>query len=271
MRSCDASPLLPILYMGGAALLILSAFIFYTWLIQKYPEALRGGISTFSILYHHAQTVSIFAELHLDWPPTVLKVLEAMSINLFSIEIGRPECLIGEVDEGLGGPFYMINMCKFIGLLAIFVLLFLTQRACWLRGYAKVREERAEVKRRIRSGQQVDERARERRKRRLKIKNDALVDKIEMIESIVFGMQLTMSWKIIFQFIEARHLHAAVPHCVPYPIVFPTSPATQPPGAVLKPICSPTMQPLYLCHPQASIASSCTGPVGWARQGWLHR
>ena len=106
---CDVNPTLPIMYMAGAGLLIVMAFAFYTWLINTYPAALRGGISTFSILYHHAQTVNIFAQLNLQWPPTVIAVIDALGINLFSIEIGRPECLIGKVDESMVGAAYPIT------------------------------------------------------------------------------------------------------------------------------------------------------------------
>ena len=55
-------------------------------------------------------------------------------INIFSIEVGRPECLLGaSIDEEMGGPFYLINMVKFTALLATFGLLLIAQRACACR------------------------------------------------------------------------------------------------------------------------------------------
>ena len=54
--------------------------------------------------------------------------------------MGRPECLLGNnVDEDSGGPFYMINLVKFIALLATFAALLLAQRVCWAKGEYHVR------------------------------------------------------------------------------------------------------------------------------------
>ena len=104
--------------------LLFSAFAFYAWLIHRYPAVLRGGVPTFMILYSHAQTVHIFAQLQLRWPPSVLQLLEILGVTLFQFEMGRPECLIGSVDEDMGGPFYLINMVKFIALIVVFFSLF---------------------------------------------------------------------------------------------------------------------------------------------------
>lgn len=54
---CDASMFLPILFMCLIGVGVILSLAFYGWLIYRYPSVLRGGISTFSILYHHAQTV----------------------------------------------------------------------------------------------------------------------------------------------------------------------------------------------------------------------
>lgn len=105
--------------------------------------------------------------------------------------MGRPECLLGaSIDEEMGGPFYLINMVKFTALLATFGLLLIAQRACACRGALQQRREHRQTQRQIRSGQPVDELERLKRQRRMRRASDRIVDKLEMIESIVFGMQV---------------------------------------------------------------------------------
>ena len=61
--------------------------------------------------------------------------MKYLSINLFSIEIGRPECLIGEdgVDERLGGTWYLINTMKLTATTTLFLLLLISSLCEWLR------------------------------------------------------------------------------------------------------------------------------------------
>ena len=68
--------------------------------------------------------------------------------------------------------------------------LFLLQRTCWLGGVLDVRKHKRRLQLRIRRGEQVDGQMAE-RKQRLRQRNwDLAVDRFEMIESIVFGMQV---------------------------------------------------------------------------------
>ena len=60
---CDESNVNSILFMVGAGILAVCSLLFYIWLINEYPMALRGGISTFMILYQHAQTVAVFEQV----------------------------------------------------------------------------------------------------------------------------------------------------------------------------------------------------------------
>ena len=119
----------------------------------RYPEVIRGGGSTFSILFDHSQTVSIFAQLQLEWPPAVRSVLEILGVNVFSLEISRPECLLGTVDQETGGAFYLINMVKFIALLSVFAAIVILQRLIWVKGIVSRRREKARIQRRIRRGE----------------------------------------------------------------------------------------------------------------------
>ena len=98
------------------------------WVMVRHPEMISGSLCTISIIYSHAQTFSVFVELHIRWPPTVLPLMKYLSINLFLIEIGRPECLIGEagVDERLGGTWYLINTMKLTATTTLFLLLLIS-------------------------------------------------------------------------------------------------------------------------------------------------
>ena len=196
---CDSSPLLPILYMSGAFLLLLLGFIFYAWLIAKYPEAVRGGVATFSILFTHLQTTAIFAELQLPWPQTVRNVFVTIGFNIFEFQAGRPECLLPEIDEDVGGTFYFISMAKLFALVATFAAIVLVQRLLWLHSSLRERITQWRIKR---GGQDVVASKATKKLQQQKRKAGKMIDRLEMLESIIFSMQLTMSWKTIYTFLK---------------------------------------------------------------------
>ena len=183
--SCEPSPLKPILTMSGMVLAGLVFLAGYAWLVQRHPEMIQGGWGTFAIFLQHTQTVSIMGQLRLQWPPTILAVLEGLGFSIFSIEIGRPECLLGEVDEGLGGPFYMISMIKFILLLFTFAALWAWARLLATRGRCCPRDSHQ---------QRTQQRKRQKR-------SEQAVDQLEMVESIIFSCQIILAWKLIFRFL----------------------------------------------------------------------
>ena len=45
--------------------------------------------------------------------------------------------------------------------------------------------------------QHIDELWRVRRMRHIQVDSEGTIDRLEMLESILFGMQLSMSWKVI--------------------------------------------------------------------------
>ena len=47
--------------MVGIGAVAVCSLMFYIWLIKEHPAALRGGVSTFMIIYQHAQTVAILS------------------------------------------------------------------------------------------------------------------------------------------------------------------------------------------------------------------
>ena len=192
--SCEPSPLKPILTIIGMALAGLVFLVGYAWLVQRYPGMIQGGWSTFAIFLQHTQTVSIMCQLRLQWPPTVLAILEGLGFSLFSIEIGRPECLLGDVDENLGGPFYMISMIKFIILLFTFLALWTLSGLLATRSYLC-----------LQSSHQQREQQRKSQKR-----SERAVDQLDMVESIIFHCQVILAWKLIFQFLATPEDRASI-------------------------------------------------------------
>ena len=65
-------------------LLVLLGLTCYVIIIIRYPNALRRWVSFAIILVNHTQTLSILGTLDLSWPPTVRKILSALT--LFQIE-----------------------------------------------------------------------------------------------------------------------------------------------------------------------------------------
>ena len=204
--SCDRSPLKPILTMSGMALAGLVFLAGYAWLVQRHPEMMQGGWGTFAILVQHTQTVGIIRELRLQWPPAVLTLLDALGFSIFSIEIGRPECLLSDVKENLGGPFYMISMIKFILLLSTFA-------ALWTLGRLVSREGR------LRGSHQQRKQQRNQQRKHQKWRERA-VDQLEMAESIVFHCQVIMAWKLIFQFLVTPEDSEPIIWQISYALVF---------------------------------------------------
>ena len=71
---CKGSLLWPIFLIVGAALVLISGLAVYAWLIYKHPTSLTGVVATLCIVFDHTQTLSVFARLHLAWPPRVEQV-----------------------------------------------------------------------------------------------------------------------------------------------------------------------------------------------------
>ena len=202
---CSDSNFMVILLMCGMGVGVILFLVGYAWLIHKFPDAMRGGIATFSIMYNHMQTLSIFAKLRLRWPPSVLALCNAMGIDIFSIELTRPECLIGNVDEETGGPFYLINMIKFIIILTVFFMLLVIPRLIARYTRWQRRREHRLTQYKISRGDIIMTPTwvvhREHQKRRMRRRSEAATDKVEMVESTVFDMQLTQSVEVIFAFL----------------------------------------------------------------------
>ena len=96
---CGTSLVVPIAVMAGLLLLFVACLVGYIRLVHRYPDAIRKGVSTASLLIGHAQTVSILTSLKLSWPSSVLETQRWVSFPVNFLDLGatRPECVFGSV------------------------------------------------------------------------------------------------------------------------------------------------------------------------------
>jgi hypothetical protein len=177
----------------------------YAYLMVKKPELLKGTMSTLSIVFNHLQTVLICSQLQLDWPNSVSTALTTIGFDFFSIEVGRPECFIGEVDEEKGGPWYLFSAAQ-LGILALLFLLIyfgaLLDRlrlACQIMRFNRIhRAHERDVVAARKAGEQqrasageahagIREGVHTRRIDAARRKANFREDKLELVETILFG------------------------------------------------------------------------------------
>ena len=115
-------PLLPLIGVGAVFVLALGALGFYTWLIQRYPQAMQQSVATATLIIDHLQTVSIVGNLKLLWPPAVHAVTSSFSFNVLEMMSAiRPECILRDAQDL--SPFYIFNL---VVCAIVFVLLLAT-------------------------------------------------------------------------------------------------------------------------------------------------
>ena len=161
-------------YLGlvlAAAALFLGMFVCivaYAILVSKKAEATQMWVSSVSIVWYHTVTISIIGAMRLSWPPSVKFLTGALSISFFGIEFMNPQCLLRAFGPNGFQVFVVGRLCVFLALLFFpSVLSFITSLCV-----------RTNV---------------ERRKK--------ILDLLEFLQTIIFAMQLTASWKLIMQFL----------------------------------------------------------------------
>lgn len=87
---CDGDLTGTIALVVITVIVVLFALLAYVITVLRYPEALRRWVSFAIILANHSQALSIIGALDLAWPPTVRKILSALT--LFQIE--SASCLL---------------------------------------------------------------------------------------------------------------------------------------------------------------------------------
>ena len=96
---CGTSLAVTVAVMVGLLLFFVAFIVGYVVLINRYPGALRKGVSTASLLIGHMQTVSILTSLRLSWPSSVLEAQRWAFFPVDFLDLGaaRPECVFGSV------------------------------------------------------------------------------------------------------------------------------------------------------------------------------
>jgi hypothetical protein len=185
---CDLDSSSAIFTIVGVALLAILFCALYAYLLLRHGEMLRSGVASFTIMYAHTKTIYVFRDLRIDWPHPTRDTLRLMSFNPLQIELARPECLVsGSVGEDRGGIYYMIMCYKLGAILFVFMLALTAQVAFkvqrwrsnggWRWGWWLGHDTRDE-----------------------KVHND---DKIEMLESTFYDMQVIMSFSSICALISS--------------------------------------------------------------------
>ena len=97
--ACEMSLSVTVAIMVLLVLLFVACLVGYIRLIYKYPDTLRRGVNTASLLIGHMQTVSILTSLQLSWPSSVLETQRWVfsPVNFFDLGATRPECVFGSI------------------------------------------------------------------------------------------------------------------------------------------------------------------------------
>lgn len=178
--------ILSVVFILLGAVFAIAGVSAYVYAINKSTN-LRKVISTIGIVLNHMQTVAIIGLLKMHWPESVTMTTSFFTIDFFDWGASRPECLANGVDmESFGG----ITVLFTAGHVAL--LLFLLHGIGGVQTLIKcVGSSRGWQPHKI-------ERA---------------VDRLEMVETIVFHVQLTAGLRLTAKLIDAMFIGG------PFPIV----------------------------------------------------
>ena len=148
-------------------------------LILRHPEAIKRWVATTTIFVQHAQTLSIIGLLRLGWPASAEAVTGTLGFDLVNLGGTRPECFFQAMSgeeksnlEGMGGSFFVITVARMLLVSAFLVSITLVQML-WKR-LARRRTHKS-------------------------TRGEKENDTLEFIETVVFGMQITMSARASLQ------------------------------------------------------------------------
>ena len=238
---CDLPSPWPLVILVSMLGLFTLFAISYALLMIMRPHLLKYFFSTVGIFVAHLQTLTIVGNLKLAWPPSTKKALSLLVVNGLQLEAARPECVAAQLkgeDEGdLEIPlFYLMSAAKVALPLVVLLLLFFVRRALTFAFRHRLRESdytdatggrgtssrgsvatrgstasrrstssaRASV---ISKGEASCRSGRASRASTEKISAGRLaarLDRLELIETIIFSLILVTSWKSIFDLIDAR-------------------------------------------------------------------
>ena len=158
-----------------AVLLTFAALIgAYIRVVVRYEhlgERLDLWINTAAIFFCHLQTVSIIGTLKLAWPRSVEAITEVASVDFLSLGAARPECALQLGDNS----YYYFTLFRLALLITLMLGVSMAQAAVKRAGAcAGVDPEKVHVH----------------------------VDRLEMVETVLFTFGLTLSWRVIFDLWE---------------------------------------------------------------------
>lgn len=115
-------PIYARLLVGALILSFLLMMTLYAYLIINFPEKLTQMTSTASIFIGHLQTTSLLGKLQLIWPPTTKTAIGLLSVDGFSFEAARPECMFDETDE-VGSQLRLLKIAVPLGMILFMIFI----------------------------------------------------------------------------------------------------------------------------------------------------
>lgn len=184
---CRDGPLASVLALGGMFLVFLGGLFTYAYFINKANKEgkenpMKKWVSTVSIMVSHLQTTAIVAKLRLAWPQSFETAANFLIVDGLNLQAARPECLAA----GAGDLpfFYVFSLIKVVVPLILILSVGVTRGALvffWgLSSRPPTRERRENI-----------------------------IDKLEMLETVVFSMQLVPSWSSAYQLIKNMRASSA--------------------------------------------------------------
>ena len=156
--------------------LLLSAYLFC--ITQKQSSIVKDGMSTVSIFITHLQTIDIVSKMRLSWPISTEAVFRMTIVNGLTFEAARPECLS---DRNSQVPFFYL-----LSLVKVSLPIFLLLTCSFGRSVLQFVFRRQWI-------------------RRSTSRQQKIIDKLVVVETVVFQFQLCSSWRNSYLLIRSMN------------------------------------------------------------------
>jgi hypothetical protein len=167
------------------AIFVIAGISAYVYIINK-ARNLRKWVSTIGIVINHAQTLSILALLRMHWPASVTTAASFFSVDFFDWGGGRPECLASGMEE----------LEEYGGVALVMTTMHVTLLLLSLHSVAAV-QSLFKLVGRVRGWSDAS--------------IAKTVDRCEMLETILFSMQLTAGLRLAVQLFDSIGVGGAFP------------------------------------------------------------
>ena len=163
--------------------LFVCGLIIYLIFVNRNKQLTSAGVSTISIIVGHVQTVYIVSQLRLSWPESTVVVNSLLVANGLNLEGARPECLFRHTESDLP-LFHIFSISKLslgFAIMGALALVRAVLRAIWQC-------------KKILGCNMLGLSSEAKRKR---------LDTLEKLETVIFSLQLTVSWRPAVELIRA--------------------------------------------------------------------